>query len=483
MLELKLFGRFELKGPLGSIDLSSVKHRALLSILALAHPRGETRERLTTLLWGSRFDEQARQNFRQALVRLKKAIGSENLIVSDSLVSLSPGSTATDVRRFETLVRTASEATLREAIGLADGELLSGIELLVIARHSSFQYKDKSLDAKRIGCDLGVQFIVEGSVRRVGEHIRITAQLVDALTGSHLWAQRYERTMQDIFAIQDEVTTAIVATVAGQVQMAEVNKARRKRTDSLAAYDLFLRGLELYNRYGSDDIAPARQFFDRAIQIDQDFAQAHALRSLVLVELSWIELWTSLDDSIAHLSDALLAGQTAVMLDGNDALCHRALAFAHMARKSFDLAAHHLGIATKLNPSDAETLAERATLEVFTGRPQEALNLIDLATKLNPMPSNRYWEIQGVALYQLRRYTEAASVFERATVRLPHTARYLAACYAQMGRLTEATALVAESLRKQPHFTLGVWATAEPYQSQADLDHMREGMRKAGLPE
>jgi hypothetical protein len=241
MLELKLFGRFELKGPLGSIDLSSVKHRALLSILALAHPRGETRERLTTLLWGSRFDEQARQNFRQALVRLKKAIGSENLIVSDSLVSLSPGSTATDVRRFETLVRTASEATLREAIGLADGELLSGIELLVIARHSSFQYKDKSLDAKRIGCDLGVQFIVEGSVRRVGEHIRITAQLVDALTGSHLWAQRYERTMQDIFAIQDEVTTAIVATVAGQVQMAEVNKARRKRTDSLAAYDLFLR--------------------------------------------------------------------------------------------------------------------------------------------------------------------------------------------------------------------------------------------------
>jgi adenylate cyclase len=202
-----------------------------------------------------------------------------------------------------------------------------------------------------------------------------------------------------------------------------------------------------------------------------------------LVELSWIELWTSLDDSIAHLSDALLAGQTAVMLDGNDALCHRALAFAHMARKSFDLAAHHLGIATKLNPSDAETLAERATLEVFTGRPQEALNLIDLATKLNPMPSNRYWEIQGVALYQLRRYTEAASVFERATVRLPHAARYLAACYAQMGRLTEATALVAESLRKQPHFTLGVWATAEPYQSQADLDHMREGMRKAGLPE
>jgi tetratricopeptide (TPR) repeat protein len=196
-------------------------------------------------------------------------------------------------------------------------------------------------------------------------------------------------------------------------------------------------------------------------------------------------VWTedSRDNAKATLDRALLTGQRAVALDGNDSLCHWALAYVHLARKSFDLASHHADLATKLNPNDAEGIAHRGVLEIYMGRPQQALESMGLAMRLNPTPPNYYWIPQGLALYHLRRYDEASRAFERATAWQPYVSPYLAACYAQLGRLAEARALVAESLKLQPGFTLGVWATIEPYQSRADLDDMLAGMRKAGLPE
>jgi adenylate cyclase len=225
--------------------------------------------------------------------------------------------------------------------------------------------------------------------------------------------------------------------------------------------------------------------FARALEIDPDFARAHALLAWSLVEIYWTEVWIEdlRDNARATLDRALLAAQRAVALDGNDSLCHCALAYAHIARKSFDLAAHHIDLARKLNPNDAESIAHRAMLAVFTGRPQQALQLMDLATRLDPMPRTDYWVGQGLALYHLHRYADAAKAFERATGWQPYVYRYLAACYAQLGRLAEARVLVAESLKLQPGFTLRIWAAVEPYESRADLDHMLDGMRKAGLPE
>ncbi len=356
--------------------------------------------------------------------------------------------------------------------------------LLVIARNSSFQYRGQTVDVKRVGRDLGVQYVVEGSVRRAHEHIRITAQLVEAGTGGHLWAHRYDRGLWDIFAIQDEVTTAIVAAIAGQVQAAGIDRVRRKRTDNLAAYDFFLRGLEHYNRAGSDDTAPARDMFARAIDIDPNFAQAHALLAEMLVEIHHAEAWSSSPaDRATMLQHALKAAQTAVALDGNDAICHCALAYIYTERKSFDAADHHFDIAARLNPNDANVLASRSMLELHTGRSQQALHSLELAIRLNPTPPNWYWELLGLALYTLSRYAEAAKALERATARRPYTCRFLAACYAQMGRLSEARALVSESLRQQPGFTLRAWATVEPFESHVDREHMLDGMRKAGLPE
>jgi TolB-like protein/Tfp pilus assembly protein PilF len=356
--------------------------------------------------------------------------------------------------------------------------------LLVIARNSSFQYRGQTVDVRRVGRELGVQYVVEGSVRRAHEHVRITAQLVEAVTCGHLWAHHYDRGLRDIFAIQDEVTTAIVAAIAGQVQATGIDRVRRKRTDSLAAYDFFLRGLEHYNRAGSEDTLPARDMFARAIDIDPNFAQAHALLAEMVVEVHHAEVWSSPpEDCAATLQQALTLAQRAVALDGNDAVCHRALAYVHTERKSFDAAGHHFDIAARLNPNDANVLASRSMLELHTGRSQQALQSLDLAIRLNPTPPNWYWELQGLALYNLSRYAEAAKAFERATARQPYVYRFLAACYAQMKRLSEARALASESLRLQPGFTLRAWATVEPFESHVDRDHMLDGMRKAGLPE
>jgi adenylate cyclase len=363
-------------------------------------------------------------------------------------------------------------------------ELSRNHGLFVIARNSSFQYRDQASDVKRIGRELGTHYVVEGSIRRMGPRIRIAVQLIDASSGSHLWAERYDRDLQDIFEIQDQVTAAIVGAIVGQVEAAGIDKVRHKRTDNFVAYDYFLRGLEHFNRSGSDDTLPAHDMFARAIEIDPNFARAHAFLAWAQLEILWSEVWTlEPRDAARRLEEALVTAQRAVTLDGNDALCHWSLAYVHLARKAFDLAADHLDLAITLNPSDAESLSHRAILEMFTGRPEQALQSIRQARALNPVRPNYYWGAEGIALYHLRRYGEAAKLFERSTAKRPYFYRYLAAAYAQMGRSTEAKAAAEKSRALQPKFTLSVWSEWEPYQFQADLEHMREGMRKAGLPE
>ncbi|HET7237577.1 MAG TPA: BTAD domain-containing putative transcriptional regulator, partial [Terrimicrobiaceae bacterium] len=165
-------------------------------------------------------------------------------------------------------------------------ELARNHGLFVIARNSSFQYRDQVRDVKSIGQELGVQYIVEGSVRRMGSRIRIAVQLIDSGSGSHIWAERYDRDLDSLFEIQDQVTAAFVGAIVGQVEAAGIDKVRRKRTDSLLAYDFFLRGLEHLNRSGSDDTLPARDMLTRAIEVDPSFARAYALLSWALVEVS-----------------------------------------------------------------------------------------------------------------------------------------------------------------------------------------------------
>jgi TolB-like protein len=352
--------------------------------------------------------------------------------------------------------------------------------LFVIARNSSFAFKGRAIDLREVGRRLGASYIVEGSVRKSGQRVRITAQLIDAASGNHLWSERYDRDLADIFTIQDEVTAAIAGTVAGQVQIAGIESVRR-RTGNLAAYDWYLKGLEHWDRAGAEDTAPAMSCFAKAIELDPNFARAHALLACAQVAHA-ISRWSEHEHD-SGLDKALRSAERAVALDGNDAIGYAALSEVYFCKKRLDLAAFHIGKARALNPNDPYVIVGQCFVEAFGANPERTLELVEHARRLSPVQPNWFCEPWGVALYQLRRYAEAADVFERATAKRPYITRYLAACHAQLGELTKAKAAAAESLRHEPNFSLTRWLASEPYASEANLLHMAEGMRKAGLPE
>jgi TolB-like protein/Tfp pilus assembly protein PilF len=354
--------------------------------------------------------------------------------------------------------------------------------LLVIARNSSFQYKGRSIDLRRVARELNVNYIVEGSIRRAGGNIRITAQLIDGISGNHLWAERYERSIQEIFAIQDDIVAAIATRVAGQVAAAGMDKVRRKGTVNLDSYDYFLRAVDYFNRSNGSEMDPVRDLLQKAIDADPGFAQAHAWLAEVLRYLYWSEAYLP-QHTEANLERSLEASRRAVALDGNDASGHWALAMALLYRRAYDLARHHLDIARTLNPNDTGGMACRAIFEIFSGRPEAALELLDQVGRLDPHLPNWYFEPRGIALYQMHRYADAAAAFEKMVPAPTYVDRFLAACYAQLGRLHDARTKADETLKREPGFTLQRFAIVEPYSTRGDLDHMIEGLRKAGLPE
>jgi adenylate cyclase len=352
--------------------------------------------------------------------------------------------------------------------------------LFVIARNSSFTFKGKAVDVRAAGQRLGARYVIEGSIRKAGSRLRVTAQLIDTDSGNHVWSERYDRELADIFAIQDELTAAIVGVVAGQVQAADISKARHQPTGSLGAYDNYLRGLEFYNQ---TKMGEAKVLFERAINADPNFAPAHAMLSQALLQMT-MDYWTPAQRQhyTAAMDHALAAGQRAIALDPNDARGHMAVGAVHFLRKSFELAAYHLKAARDLNANDPDVIVYTSALEAFGGKPEKALELLDMAKKLTPTQP-WYNDVRGVALYSLHRYGEAAEAFERANVKVPYSYRFLAACYAQLGEMAKAQAAVRKSLELQPDFTLAAWAQDEAYRSPEDLAHMLDGLRKAGLPE
>jgi tetratricopeptide (TPR) repeat protein len=294
-----------------------------------------------------------------------------------------------------------------------------------------------------------------------------------------LWAERYDQDIQDGCVIDDNIVIAIAARVAQQVEATGIAKARRKSPEQMTAYDWLMRGLEFCDRSGIDDAEPARLMFQKAIAIDPNLAQAYSGIGCTLVSGYWKDYYKA-ERSVPGLDGALEFATRAVELDPHDSSSHRYLAYVHLCRKSFELVRHHLDIAASLNPNDAES---RGRFEMFTGRPDAGLESLERAGRLNPHPSNGYWELHGMTLYGLGRYENAMASFDRMTATPIWIDRFRAACFAQLGYIAEAKAWAREALRREPRFTLRRYATVEPYRSQTDLDHMIDGMRKAGLPE
>jgi len=352
-------------------------------------------------------------------------------------------------------------------------------DLFVTSRNSSFKYKGKAVDVQQAARELGVHYVVEGSVRKAGKRVRVTVQLIDAETDHHLWAERYDRDLEDIFAIQDEVTAAIVSTLAGRVEAASRDRAQHKRTENMAAYECLLAGKTLHHRSKRDDNAEAQRLAERAIELDPTYAHAHAWRACIVGQ-SWTNGWSTDRDS--DWKTVLGELQTALALDNNDSDVHRILSAVALTAGQHDRAAHHQERALSLNPNDDLIVVQQGELLTWLGQPEEGIEWIKKAMRLNPYHPERFWNHLGRAYFVARRYGEAIESFKRiASPDHSHFA-FLAACLAQMGNEAAAREQARETLKRSPEFRVGPYLETQHYKRDEDLSHHRDALLKAGLP-
>ncbi len=352
--------------------------------------------------------------------------------------------------------------------------------LFVIARNSAFAYKGKAMRAQEIGRELGVRYLVEGSVRRAGNRVRVTVQLVEAASGNQLWAERYDRELTDIFELQDAVAEAIVGTLPGRIEAADVLRVKRKRPDDMAAYDYLLRGKVLHHRATREDNRAALEALERAIALDPELAAAHAWKACVLGQAA---AWGWTDDAAANYAEGAAAVARALAIEENNVEAHRILCEMYMIRRDWEKAEVHHERALAFNPNDPRLVAQHGELLTWLGRAPEAIEWLERSMRLDPYDANKRAHLLGRALHAARRYDEAAAAFRRVPSPAFRHCADLAASLAQAGRTGEAQEAAADVLRLKPDFTIQSYVVALPYRDPADRQHHREGLRKAGLPE
>jgi TolB-like protein/Tfp pilus assembly protein PilF len=354
--------------------------------------------------------------------------------------------------------------------------------LFVTSRHAVFQYKGRPASPRQVADDLGVRYVLEGSIRRAANRVRINAQLIDATTGFHLWAQRYDRNLEDIFALQDEITGAIVSALEVHLTPRERAGIERRYTDNLEAYDLFLHAREGFWRRTRDGAAQARTSLERAIALDPTFAAAHAL----LAEICRSEWWYGWSDDEHALDHALRLARRGVALDDSLPFAHMFLGWIHLWRGEHDPAIAEAKRCLALDPNNAEGHVRLGHILDQAGRPVEGLPLIETGMRLDPHYPTMYLFWMGHALHSLERYDEAAAAYRRVISRSPdfyYARLYLAAVYAQQGRIAEARAEAAEALRMNTGRWPQRFARHLPLKDPAVLARLVDGMRKAGLLE
>ena len=361
--------------------------------------------------------------------------------------------------------------------------LLSKVpELFVISRKSTFVYKGKPVKVQQVAEELGVQYVLEGSVQRSGDQVRITAQFVDALEGHHLWAERYDRQFKDVFTIQDEVALNVISALRVLLSEGEQARVVRGGTKSVEAWELRLQGGVEYNRWSKEGQAKARELFQQALTIDPDYA--HAWRGvgfthLVEARFGWSD---SREDSLRAAEEA--AAQ-ALSLDDTDSGVYRLLGNIHLWKGEHDKAIAMGEKALTLNSNDSNGAAVLAMIMFWSGRPEEALELTRQAMRLNP--NYPLWYLLPMAeAYRLTgRYDEAIETTEEELRRLDNFwgRTRLALYYAQTGRDEEASAEIVRLLRAKPDMTLKIWANAQFFKDRSRLERDLADLRRVGLPE
>ena len=353
-------------------------------------------------------------------------------------------------------------------------------ELFVISRNSAFFYKGKPINVQKIAKELGVQFVVEGSVRKAGGRVRITVQLIDAETDRHLWAERYDRELADIFAIQDEVTSSIVSILPGRVAAATHDRVQRKPPENLAAYECVLAGKLLHHRSGRADNEEALRMLQRAIVLDPGYAHAHAWKACVLGQ-SFVYGWCA--DAEATVRSVKEELALALSLDDNDSDVHRVLAAVNLSlHHDHDKALYHQERALALNPNDDLIVVQQGEVLTWIGQAEQGIEWIQKAMRLNPYHPERFWSHLGRAYFVARRYGEAVKAFQRISqVDHSHLA-FLAACCAQLGDAAAAKGATQELLQRAPDFSIERFIATQHYKHESDREHHRAALIKAQLP-
>ena len=352
--------------------------------------------------------------------------------------------------------------------------------LAVRSRSASFRYRGVAVDIKQVARELNVHFVVEGSVRRMGERIRISAQLIDTETGSHIWAEKFDRELADIFTVQDHVVRTIVSTLVGRIQVSDAERARRKPPASLVAYECVLRGNALpWNDPGS--AAEATRLFEKAIEIDPDYGLAHALLAAMRYGGGWYD---DPSDSDAALEEAYALAKRAVELDENESTCFSILAQVCLLRRSFDLALQYAQRAIEINPSNQWNTADMGLYLTYLGQAEEALAWFKRAKQIDPyFDPPWYWRSIGQAYMVLQRYREALAMFDHVSIRQYRIAALMAGCHARLGDTDRARVSVAACLAMKPDFSTRHFMTKEPFKNPVDAAHLADSLRMAGLPE
>jgi adenylate cyclase len=374
-------------------------------------------------------------------------------------------------------------------------DILAGLsrfrQLCVIARNSSFQYRDRMTDVRQVARELGVRFVVEGSVRKAGTHLRVTVQLFEAATGNHLWAEKFDRELQDIFAVQDEITQSIVASIAGRVEEADHRRALRKRAGDLTAYDLLLRGKYCLTQGSQRHVLEARTILQRSLELDPGYGEAY----VVLAETYFYEAISEWSPSPEAAAERLFElAQEAAGLDDQNSGAHLCLAWGYWRIKgNYEMAEAQIEEAIALNPNDLDNYCFKGWLSTCAGNLEEAIWCSSQAIRRAPNLPEECLRTRVMAEYLLGRFEQAIITFGR-MVRPPVSLLgWVAACYAELDRAAEARTAAAEFRARARSEGTGppddniaswraYWAKCFPAREPASLERLFTGLRKGGLP-
>lgn len=425
--------------------------------------------------------EQTVKNIRNPVRVYRIYVKSEKIFVIEREPEL-PNKPSIAVLPFDNMSGDSTKEYFSD--GLTE-EIITGLskipDLFVIARNSTFTYKGRPVKVQQVSRELGVKYVLEGSVRSAGERVRITAQLIDGTTGHHLWAERYDRQMKDIFAIQDDITMQII--VALQVKLTEGEQARlwAKETDNLEVYLGFLKASEHFIKFNKDSNILARQKYEELIDLEPEFAAAHGALSATYFVEPWFG-WT--DSPQQSIAKAFEHSQKSLALDDFNAWAHAIMGTCYLIMQQWENAIAEGERAVALGPNMADTHALVAMTLKSVGRVDEALAMIEKAIRLNPMAPEWYLHELATHYRLLGRYEEAIAVLKQ---NLDHNPDYvmsrinLTATYSMAGKLDQARAQAKEVLRNIPDFSAEQFMKGFPYKDQKIIDDFIDNLCKAGL--